>query len=286
VQWVERGSTVVRDVGLEDYVRATIISEFAPAAGDSETVERMYEVQSIISRTYAASHLGRHARDGFDLCATTHCQLFDPGRLRTSRWASRADAATGKTAGRLLRFQGRAAEALFHADCGGRTSRASAVWGGDDRAYLVSRPDEDLPDATHAPWEYQATASAVTAALAADDRTRFEGSLSAIEIASRDDAGRAELVAIRSRGARSGDGSRRVIVRGEDFRQALSRAFGARSIRSTKFDIRRDGGSYTFRGYGYGHGVGLCQAGALARLRAGARPADVLRFYYPATTVH
>ena len=38
---------------------------------------------------------------------------------------------------------------------------------------------------------------------------------------------------------------------------------------------------FTFSGRGYGHGVGLCQAGALARLRAGAKPVDVLRYYYP-----
>ena len=56
-------------------------------AGEVETVERMLEVQTIISRTYAVSHLGRHAREGFDLCSTTHCQLFDPRRLQTSRWA-------------------------------------------------------------------------------------------------------------------------------------------------------------------------------------------------------
>jgi hypothetical protein len=40
-----------------------------------------------------------------------------------------------------------------------------------------------------------------------------------------------------------------------------------------------------FSGRGYGHGVGLCQAGALARLRAGATPADVMRYYYPGVVV-
>ena len=65
-------------MALEDYVRAAILSEFAPPAGDPGDIERMLEVQAIIARTYAASHLGRHQREGFDLCATTHCQLYQP----------------------------------------------------------------------------------------------------------------------------------------------------------------------------------------------------------------
>ncbi len=70
-------------------------------------------------------------------------------------------------------------------------------------------------------------------------------------------------------------------MRGDEFRQVLTRAFGPRAIRSTRFDVRRTGAMFTFSGRGFGHGVGLCQAGALARLRAGATPADVLRYYYP-----
>ena len=100
VQFTEEGVTVVREVPLEEYVQATALSEVAPAAGDVETVERMLEVQTIIGRTYAVSHLGRHAREGFDLCSTTHCQLFDPRRLRTSRWAAASSEAVARTAGR------------------------------------------------------------------------------------------------------------------------------------------------------------------------------------------
>src|SRR5262245_61621544 len=97
VRFAERGVIVTRQVTLEDYVRATTLSEFAPATGDPATVEQMLEVQAIISRTYAVSHLGRHASEGFDLCATTHCQLFEPDRLRTSRWAEAALDASERT---------------------------------------------------------------------------------------------------------------------------------------------------------------------------------------------
>ena len=170
VQFVEQGVTVVRDVPLEEYVQATAISEVAPAAGEFQTVERMLEVQTIISRTYAVSHLGRHAREGFDLCSTTHCQLFEPRRLQTSRWAAASSEAVAQTAGVVLMFDRQPAQALFHADCGGYTSTSSAVWGGADRAYLVARPDDGVPQEAHAAWQYDVSLADLTAALAGDSR--------------------------------------------------------------------------------------------------------------------
>ncbi len=276
VQFTEQGVTVVRDVPLEEYVQATALSEVAPAAGDVETVERMLEVQTIIGRTYAVSHLGRHAREGFDLCSTTHCQLFDPRRLRTSRWAAASSEAVARTAGVILTFDRQPAQALFHADCGGYTSTSAAVWGGVDRPYLVARPDEGAAKDAHAAWQYEVSLGALTAAL------NVSGRLDAIDIVSRDDAGRAERIAVLSHMAKeAGAAGTSAVVRGDDFRQQLTRAFGPRALRSTRFDVRRTGAMFTFSGRGYGHGVGLCQAGAFARLRAGATPADVVRYYYP-----
>jgi stage II sporulation protein D len=277
VQVMENGAATVHRVALEDYVRGTVLGEFAPAAGDPVAVEKMMEVQAIVSRTYAAAHLKRHAREGFDLCATTHCQLFDPARLKTSRWSTAVERAVHRTSGQVLRFEGRLVEALFHADCGGHTSTAASVWGGDDRSYLISRADDGTAQGAHAAWEYRLTLSALAKALNTDSRTRIAGAIGNVEVVSRDGARRAKEVAIR--------GATVVVVRGEDFRQVLSRAFGARSIRSTLFDVTRDGSALTFAGRGFGHGVGMCQAGALARLTAGARPGDVLAYYYPGTSV-
>ena len=282
VQFTEQGVRVVRDVPLEEYVQATAISEVAPAAGEVEMVERMLEVQTIISRTYAVSHLGRHAGDGFDLCSTTHCQLFEPRRLLTSRWAGASTDAVGHTAGMVLLFDRQPVQALFHADCGGYTSTSAAVWGGIDRPYLVARPDEGAAQGAHAAWQYEVSIETLSGALAADPRTRVLARVDSIEIVSRDEAGRADRIALKGRAGNAARGaSVEKIIRGDEFRQVLSRAFGPRAIRSTRFDIRRTGTTFTFSGSGFGHGVGLCQAGAFARLRAGATPAEVLRYYYP-----
>ena len=80
-------------------------------------------------------------------------------------------------------------------------------------------------------------------------------------------------------------GARTFVVRGEIFRDAMTRAFGAASIRSTLFTVKKSNDRYVFSGKGYGHGVGLCQAGALARLKSGARVDSVLSHYFPGTTL-
>ena len=278
VRFAEQGATGARveDVPLEEYVQATALSEVAPATGEADAVERMLEVQTIISRTYAVSHLGRHAREGFDLCSTTHCQLFDPRRLRSSRWAAASAEAVSRTAGAILTFDRQPAQALFHADCGGYTSTSSSVWGGIDRPYLAARPDEGVARDAHLSWQYEVSLTDLTAALG------LNGRLDTIDVVSRDDAGRAERIAVQSRaGKEARAASASVVIRGDEFRQQLTRAFGPRALRSTRFDVRRNGAMFTFSGTGYGHGVGLCQAGAFARLRAGATPADVVRYYYP-----
>jgi stage II sporulation protein D len=280
VQVNERGITAVREMPLETYVRAAALSEFSPAVTEVAAVEPMLEVQALISRTYAVSHMRRHGAEGFDMCATTHCQLVEPQRLESSRWSSASAEAVAKTAGLVLLYDGQPIQALFHSDCGGHTSTASAVWGGVDRPYLIARPDTGAAREAHKPWTYAATLSDVSKALNSDSRTSTGGDVVRIEIASRDDGGRAEHVTLESRGASSNR-----VVRGDIFRQVLTRAFGARALRSTRFDIRQQGAAVTFSGRGFGHGVGLCQVGARARLSAGATPEEVIRHYYPGAVI-
>lgn len=275
IQVTERAKTSIRTIPLEDYVAAAVISEFAPPAGDAGVMERMFEVQAVVSRTYALAHAGRHARQGFDLCSTTHCQLFDSSRLRTSRWATASAEAVEQTKGEILVYGGAPADALFHADCGGRTSAPSSVWGGPRLPYLPSAVDDGAAEAVHTTWRYEVGRDALVRALNADPRTRVGERLDIIEVLDRDPAGRAERLALH--------GTRESIVRGEALREVLSRNLGARTVRSTWFDVQRHGLTFVFTGRGFGHGVGLCQAGALARIRAGEELRAVLQHYFPGT---
>jgi stage II sporulation protein D len=277
VQVREGTALVIREVALEDYVGATALSEVHPNNNDAGVAERMFELQSVMARTYAVTNQGRHAASGFDLCSTTHCQLYEPARLRTSRWAAVARAAAQRTSGEVLWFAGAPARVLFHADCGGHTSSAAAVWGGIAPAYLSGATDEGPACNAHTEWTFETRAAALRAALNADPRTAVGATLDRIEVAGRDSAGRAEQILLR--------GTRTFVVRGEVFREVLTRAFGARSLRSTLFSVKPSRDVIVFSGRGFGHGVGLCQAGALARLRSGDSPEEVLEHYFPGTSV-
>jgi stage II sporulation protein D len=185
--------------------------------------------------------------------------------------------AVRRTSGRLLWFADAPARAVFHADCGGHTSNAASVWGGVAPAYLSGASDDGPACSAHADWTFETRSSALRAALNADPRTAVGVRLDQIEIAGRDSAGRAEKILLR--------GTRTFVIRGEVFREVVTRALGVKTLRSTLFGVKKSRDMFVFSGKGFGHGVGLCQAGALARLKAGDSPEDVLEHYFPGTSL-
>lgn len=261
----------VVSIDLESYVVDTILSEVSPLNESEAVVAGIFEVQAVVARTYAVARMGRHRSAGFDVCDSTHCQLYQPGRRSTSRFAQAALRAVQKTQGMVLAYESRPIEALFHADCGGTTAAADAVWGGMPVPYLQVSVD-DMPDPTHRPWTVTVKTAQLQKALNIDTRTSVGRRLDSIAIASRDASGRAAGLSVR--------GEKSFTVRGDVLRSVLNRTLGDRAIMSTLFTIQRQGADYTFSGTGFGHGVGLCQRGAAARLRRGDSVEDVLRAYY------
>jgi stage II sporulation protein D len=260
------------EVPIEDYVLATALSEVSPVGEAPETTRRIFEVQAVLARTYVASHLGRHGQEGFDVCDETHCQLYEPARVTTSRFAAVAREAVNKTRGEVLTYADRLTEALFHSDCGGHTAAADQVWGGRSVPYLLGAEDS-VPEDTHHRWQTMLTSERVRTALNLDSRSAVGPRLVDIRIASHDDSGRATLVEVR------GDATRQ--IRGEQFRAILNQTFGVRAIQSTRFDLGRTANGFRFTGTGFGHGVGLCQVGAAARARRGESVDEIFAAYFP-----
>ena len=271
-QVLVRSAGKVIAVDLEEYVVDAILSEVSPVGEAADVVDRILEVQSVIARTYAVAKLGRHRADGFDLCDSTHCQLYQPARRGSSRFAAAAVRAASRTASTVLTFDSQPIEALFHSDCGGMTASASEVWGGSPVPYLLAA-DDDLPEPTHRPWRVTANRDQLRAALNADPRTTVGRRLESITVTARDASGRAAGLDVR--------GERTFTVRGDVLRAVINRALGDRALLSTLFTVETRGSDYVFAGTGFGHGVGLCQRGAAARLRRGEGLADVLGRYYP-----
>jgi stage II sporulation protein D len=263
------------DVSLEDYAVVSALSEVSPLGESDEVIARVFDLQAVLARTYAARNLGRHRQAGFDLCDRTHCQLYEPDRLRTSRFAAAAREAGRRTAGEVLTYGAHLAETLFHSDCGGSTTAAADVWG-QPVPYLLGMVD-DAPPSAHRTWQVATPADRLRAALNADPRSAVGRRLTAVLVSARDASGRASTVEVR--------GERTHSLRGDDFRAIVNRTFGARALQSTLFRVARAGSTFTFSGAGFGHGVGLCQRGAMARLRDGQTVAEVLRRYYAQTAI-
>jgi len=271
-----RAAGKVTSIPLDEYVLGAVLAEVTPVGETDATIARIYEVQSIVARTYAISKLGRHKQDGFDLCDSTHCQLYQPARVTSSRFADAARAAVARTAGRVLAYEGHIAEALFHADCGGATTSADAVWGGPALPYLRTIIDK-LPAETHRPWQISIPAEQLRQALDADPRTDVGRTLTAIEVTTRDESGRAAGLDVR--------GQRSYTVRGDVLRTVINQKLGDKAVQSTRFNLTKSGSQYVFKGTGYGHGVGLCQRGAITRARQGEGVEEILRVYFPGVTV-
>jgi stage II sporulation protein D len=249
------GASIVT-LPLEEYVARVLAGEGQPNAPESTQ-----QALAIAIRTYAVFNTGRHRRDGFDLCDTTHCQV-----PRTATAASRRAALA--TAGRVLIYQGAPAEIFYSASCGGRSENAADVWPTLDLPYLRSVSDDVHGDEER--WVLERTLEQVERLL---QRYNFQGSLRGVEIDDRTDSGR--VAKLRLPGLRP-DG-----ITGEQLRFAL----GASELRSTAFSVDRRGRTVRFTGRGYGHGVGLCIVGAGRRGERGQSADAILRHYYPGLIV-
>lgn len=274
VRITDEGGTRIVTLPMDEYVVGAVRAELLPRALQGDAAERMLEVQAIVSRTYAMANMKRHGREGFDLCDSTHCQLYR-GRLSHESRSDLASRAVAATRGEVVTYGGRVIQALFHSNCGGHTTAASSVWGGRDQPYLQAVPDSFCARSTPGDWNFAIDEATLRRALNSDPRTETGARLDRIDIVEHDPSGRAEVLAIA--------GVRTPVVRAEEFRTVMRRVFGPRSIRSTWFRVSRTGTQFEFSGVGFGHGVGLCQTGAALRARAGQSPMEIISHYFPGT---
>src|SRR5688572_3555429 len=111
------GDGTVSTVPLELYVARVLVGEAEPNAPDAGL-----QALAIAARTFTMVNIGRHSREGFDLCDTTHCQVWRASATAASRRAVLA------TASLVLTYNGAPAEVFYSASCGGHTERAADVW--------------------------------------------------------------------------------------------------------------------------------------------------------------
>jgi stage II sporulation protein D len=266
---------VTQTLSLEDYVLGVMRAE-----GAVESEPEALNALAIAIRSYALKNTGRHARDGYDFCSTTHCQRFitRESNLSTEVTNARLEKAERNTEGQvLIDNHGRPIDAYFGASCGGETANIRNLWGVNPVSYLQGVRDEYCNAGPHASWTDAISRADLLRALQSDSRTDVGNRLDHILISKQDETGRAEFITL--------EGEHRKTVRGWDFKIIVGRVLGWNLLKSSRFDVGRSGSSFIFRGSGFGHGLGLCQEGAHEMARRGASYRKILEKYFPGTVV-
>ena len=265
---------ITRTISLEDYVRGVVAVE-----GSMETEPDALKALAIAVRTYALRNLGRHSREGYDFCNSTHCERYRPAGADSESYVSPLiRAAVEATQGQTLRDErNELADSYFSASCGGATANLTTLWGGNAPRYLQGVRDEYCANEAHSKWKDTISRAQLLKALQSDQRTNVGEQLVNLSVRRSDASGRAELIAI--------EGNRRLTVKGWDFKIIVGRALGWNLLKSSRFEIARSGANFIFRGSGFGHGLGLCQEGAHVMAERGASYQQILTKYFPSTHI-
>jgi stage II sporulation protein D len=250
----------------EEYVAAVLAGESSVFRND-EALKAM----AIAARSYAARLRGRHGADGFDFCATTHCQRVDLKSV-TPRLTLAAQA----TAGEILWFEGKPAFSVYTRSCGGVTESGLAVWPDLAAPYLRTRSDPYCTRRGPQQWTWSDAPEQIASALRASG-LETPDTLDRIAVINRTSSERAKTLLLNGRST--------VLISASSFRFALGRELGWNTLRSDRYQVETYGGRVHFHGTGEGHGVGLCQRGADEMATEAFSYREILAFYYPGTSV-
>ncbi|MGB2981452.1 MAG: SpoIID/LytB domain-containing protein [Candidatus Zixiibacteriota bacterium] len=275
------GSLLVLNlVHVEEYLKGVVPAEIGKLR--RQEMEAL-KAQAVAARTYSLSRLGQYAERGYDLEATVADQVYQ-GARGEDPLASRA---VDLTRGEVLVNDGKLISAYYHANSGGMTEYVENVWDAPKESYLVPVDDEAFCSWSETfAWKESWTKEALE-----ENLTRFLGArggwsegklgnLLDLQIASRSHSGRVEVLKVTTdRGT--------FRIRGDRIRWALRKGNRSGSILpSTCFDlvIERDENEeirqVKAEGRGNGHGVGMCQIGAIGMARKGHAYQDILKLYY------
>ena len=267
-------------VQIEEYLRGVVPGEIGNLGRDE--IEAI-KVQAVAARTYALSRLGQFAEWGYDLEATVKDQLY----LGVEGEAPLADEAIEATRGVVMTNGGLPINAYYHANCGGKTEYIERIWDKPAQPYLIPVEDSYCDWAPSFRWEETWRPEDLVRNLSAFLDTVVVipetglGPLLDLRVASRSPSGRVEsLEAVTAAGTYT--------IGKDRIRWAMKRGNNPnRLLRSTLFDIEVVHGGdgkvekITAHGFGTGHGVGMCQTGAIGMARHGFSWEEILTRYYP-----
>ena len=275
---------VINRLDMETYLYGVIAAEI-PASSPMEALK----AQAVAARTIAVKNMGRHKKDGFDFCNGTHCQVYRGVTVETPRTVRAVD----ETKGEIIVHENRPIEAFYHANCGG-CLRADVF---ERRPYLFSDKFFGKEEkAVRSPWfeegwlknNWESYCGSV-----GRDNVRWQRvydiedfemtfgfpirELERILPVKKGDCGHfVEIEVIR-------EGVKRRIKGGLNIRtffDKLKSSVFRMEIKYRKEKEKAVADTLFIWGGGFGHGVGLCQEGAVNRAQKGDDYKKILKRYY------
>ncbi|MDP8227494.1 MAG: SpoIID/LytB domain-containing protein [Candidatus Celaenobacter polaris] len=280
---------LIAQSNFENYVAGVIPNEI----GTDSPMEAM-KAQAIAARSEALFKVlnGVHKDDGFDLCASVHCQVFSG----ITDINAVTESAVENTRGIVGVYKGNIINAVYSTSCGGRTETSSNAWSGKEVPYLTSIYDGkgsssyDLTQNYYAEkwikdpqpvfcnvedekswvrktytWEKKYTLSNFQRMM--NDKANF-GAYVGYEVLKRGESGR--IIKMKLKGSHG-----ELLLDNELLiRQTLG------GLRSSLFYITKDSEYIRIIGRGSGHGVGMCQIGAINMAKQGYTYEQILKHYF------
>jgi stage II sporulation protein D len=292
IRAADHGIVVINRLPVEDYIRGVVSLELGVV---SESEIAALEAQAVAARSYTYTRLGDPdgLRRPYDVVPTTADQVYGGVNGETRL----GDLAVAETKDEVISYAGRVVNAPYFAACGGMTAQPSEVWRESDAPYL-QRVSDQVPGTSDRfycdgsskfRWTRTFSGDQLVSALErylphyASGTWRGIGRVRSIAAESLTPSGRVGTLLITT-------DRTQYRLRGNDMRFVL-RAVNGEILNSTYFAVEQTIGSdghvsvLTLHGQGNGHGVGMCQAGAIGRARAGQDYHTILQTYYPGTTI-
>ena len=272
--------SVVNYCSVEDYLRGVVPLEIGKRT--EEEIEAV-KAQAVAARTYTYKKICTKVNYPFDLVATVEDQVY--GGVNVEYPLS--DRAIQMTKGIVLAHGDSLIFAYYHSTCGGITANIRDVWNKGPAPYLCSIQDVDEKGEAYCTiskyytWQESWKTSTLASILwrytnkNAQNHFPIKGHIRNIAIAERFPCGRISVCRVISQtGIYEYGGDKIRFI----FRRNLK---DYPILRSANFEvINVDSREVQIKGRGYGHGVGMCQMGAIGRARAGQSFGEILDAYY------
>ena len=258
----------IEEVALDTYL-CNVVSAEMPADYEFEALK----AQAVVARTYTIYKIQNKKHENADICDdSTCCQAWVSKETRLARWEesqretnwAKIEQCVKDTQGKIITYEGKPINAFFHANSGGTTELPVNVWGGTGLPYL--QVVETIGEEGYTQYSSEVTLSQEELlnklkAKYDDIQINFNDNED-VRILEYTDSNRVKTVKFGNHE-----------ISGVEARSLLG-------LKSTNFEIIKEGETIKFSVKGYGHGVGMSQTGADTMAKEGSNYEDIIKHFY------